>query len=121
MASFTWHVVGGAKQVGLNELLGRNPPRWILAVVTSPEQTDYIVRWLRTAGLPREPTLSGRQPRELKPCSKRMFYPRIQVRALEVHDDTSVTGQLCYRVNRKSGVTLRALKACVARWGVNDD
>ena len=115
----------------MNDLLGacrtcsvnspRNPPRWVLAIVTGPEQTDYIARRVSKTSLPPEPTFIRRELRELKPCGKKVLYPRIQVRTLEVHNDPSVFGRNRPRMKRKSGVALWALKACVARRRVNDE
>ena len=113
--------MSGVDRGFLTELLGRNPPRWILAIVTGPEQTDYIARRISKAGLPPEPTLIRGQFVELKPCAKKVLNPSIQVRTLEVHNDSSVTDRSVYRMQREGGVALWALKACVARWRVNNE
>jgi len=105
---------------GLNELLGRNTPRWILAVVAGPEETDYIAGRINETSLPPEPTLIGGKLDELKAGGKQMRNPRIEVGTLKVHNYARVTQGMLYRMKRKGGITLGALKACVARWGVDD-
>lgn len=106
---------------GLNALIGRNSPGWIPAVVTGPEQADHIAGGIGEASLPPEPMLVRRQLGELESRGKQLPNPRIQVSALEVHDNTSVVDRSLHRVQREGGVAFWALEACVARWRVDDE
>lgn len=104
----------------LGELSGRNPPRWILAVVSGPEQADYIAGRISKTSLPPKPTLIHGKLGELESCRKKALHPGIQVGALEVHNDSCATCRALYRVQRERGVALRAFKARVAWWGMDD-
>ena len=105
----------------MNELLGRDPPRWVLAIAASPEETDYIARRVNETGLPPEPALIGGQLCELKASGNETSNTPVKIGALEVHDKPSSRNGMFYCMNREGGITLGALEACVARWRVNDE
>lgn len=58
---------------------------------------------------------------ELESRGKQLLNPRIQIDALEVHDDPGAIDRVGRRMQREGGVALGALKAGVARWRVNDE
>ena len=104
----------------MNEWLGRNPPRWILAVVSGPEQTNYIAGRVNETGLPPKPTLIRRKLGELESRCEKLLHPSVQVRTLKVHNDACASYRADYRVERESGIAFGAFEACVA-WRRMDD
>jgi len=85
----------------LNELLGRNTPRRILAIVAGPEEANYIARRVCEAGLSPEPALIDGKLSELIPSGTKAIDLRVQMLTLEVDDHTCVARWVVDRMERE--------------------
>lgn len=105
----------------MNEWSRRNAPRWVLAIVTGPEEADDIAGRVDEARLPPQPALIGRKLGELEASGNQASNPGVEIGALEVHDEPGGRYGVPDRMDRKGGVAIRALKACVAGRRVDDE